>query len=421
MKKALLCVLLVRVVFAVCALVLGGAEGFTSPDSTLYIQLAQSLRHFSFATAVGPELLRTPGYPLLLVPAVVSGHVIFVGIALNILLAVAAAWLIWLMTKELSGSDRAARIAVLLYAFEPIGLVWSENLLSETLFVVQLLIALWLLTRYLKTPKFSSLIFSALSFGLSAYTRPVGIYLGAILGIFFCFAPKCTEPRRRLAAAGLFFLLFLAAVVPWIARNYVSADYRGFSAAGDHNLYCNCAAQMLAREQRVSLASEKNSMACNDWQLYYQLHPEQRTWPLGDIYMYRRSGAWKILMHEPHYGLIHLKGIAVVLFDPAGIDFLSRFGLFPRGSAFRNFSEAIKAKPLLLPVMMVLGAGTMIYYWLALRGFRSIPRYVVLLFITVAGYLVIVSGFPGATGRYRAPIMPLACVAAGCRIPRRQN
>jgi len=38
------------------------------------------------------------------------------------------------------------------------------------------------------------------------------------------------------------------------------------------------------------------------------------------------------------------------------------------------------------------------------------------LFVITASYLVLVSGMPGANARYRLPVMPLVCIAAGAAL-----
>ena len=62
------------------------ASIFYAPDSGNYVKLAQTLSETGrFEKQGEPELVRTPGYPLFLVPGVIIGHVEGVTIVLQIL------------------------------------------------------------------------------------------------------------------------------------------------------------------------------------------------------------------------------------------------------------------------------------------------------------------------------------------------
>src|SRR5215472_8291268 len=76
-NRAFFLLALVLSVRALCALViwhLRGPAGFLEPDSSQYLELARKMLHGSFELLGTPEVFRTPGYPLLLLPAVASHH-----------------------------------------------------------------------------------------------------------------------------------------------------------------------------------------------------------------------------------------------------------------------------------------------------------------------------------------------------------
>jgi hypothetical protein len=78
---------------------------------------------------------------------------------------------------------------------------------------------------------------------------------------------------------------------------------------------------------------------------------------------------------------------------------------------WKNYPATI----VLLPFMMAL---LLCYYILAVRGLGKIPLDVRVLMISIFVYFVLVSGFPAAVARYRAPVMPLVCICAGIGIAR---
>jgi hypothetical protein len=87
----LVAALMLRVAYSMIAWASAGtAEVFYSPDSPGYVALAEGLASegaFRAAGMPGMALTRTPGYPLFLVPAVLTGATEPVTIALQILLS----------------------------------------------------------------------------------------------------------------------------------------------------------------------------------------------------------------------------------------------------------------------------------------------------------------------------------------------
>src|SRR5713226_1120695 len=226
-----------RFLFMVTIRWTSGASGFFSPDTTSYLGPAQSLLHGSFTIQGAPELFRTPGYPLFLVPGVAIQHFIIVSLLENLLLAVASAWLVWRIAGDLTPSSQAAFWAVLLYCFEPVGFLYSEKLLSETLFCTQVLLSMWLLIRFLKEPTYQMPMLSAVALASTAYTRPVTVYLGIWLLPVFVVLPRSSTWTGRLSRAILFSLVFALTLTPWVIRNWVTAGYPGFSSNSDFTLY----------------------------------------------------------------------------------------------------------------------------------------------------------------------------------------
>ena len=90
----------------------------THGDDTLsYLGPARSLiESGQYNGPDGPELLRTPGYPLLLTAGIAAGHVEVVTVALQILLGLISVAVIYRLTRALTGSRGAAIGAALLLA-----------------------------------------------------------------------------------------------------------------------------------------------------------------------------------------------------------------------------------------------------------------------------------------------------------------
>jgi 4-amino-4-deoxy-L-arabinose transferase-like glycosyltransferase len=430
LRTALIIVLVSRVLFALIIWKVSGPSGFFSPDTGSYLPDAQSLLHGSFSNNGIPEIYRTPGYPLLLAGAVALGHPVIVGLLENFLLSVASALLIWQITKHLCTDIRAAGWAVLLYCFEPLGLAYSEKLLTETLFSTLLLLFLWLLLRFYFTPGYKGLLFCSLALSASAYVRPVTLYLGLwLLSVLFLF-PRSQPRTLRVMRAVVFVIVFELTLLPWVIRMAKVGGYAGFSPASDFISYFYYSAAIRARLEHKSIEEVRDQMGY-EWnpahELYFHRHPEQRTWSDAQIYRFEGSEARKLIsQHRLLYVWLHLKGCAVLMLDPGVTDLLKPLNLYREGSGLlsRLSDEGlikstwwfIRSNPAGGVLLVVLGAQLALYYLFGLRGLFHIPTEPRMLLIWLLLYLILVSGGPAGLARYRLPIMSLVCIAAGAGI-----
>jgi hypothetical protein len=408
-----------------------GSAGFFRGDTLGYIGLAQSLLHGSFLSPGTysiqgtPEIFRPPGYPLILLPAIALQHVVIIGLLENFLLAAVSAWLVWRIVTDLFPGSKAAFWAVLLYCFEPMGLVDSETLMSETAFTTLFLLFVWLLIRFFREPTYTKLALSALTLGFATYIRPVPVYLGFWLVPLFFVLLRTFSWRQRAIRAFLFVVVFISTLTPWVIRNTVVADYMAFSSSQDLILYFYSAAavqaKLLHRNPAEVMIEWGATTSIDD---YLRTHPEQRSWSEAQIARFWHTEARRIISsHLLTYAFIHAKGCVMVIFNPGVTEVLRSAGIYPDSTnplslkLDQGFIRAtlwlFQQYPLsaaLIPIMVV---QLLSYYALALAGLRSLPREVGFLFCALFLYFVLVSGYPAAMARYRVPVMPLVCISAG--------
>jgi len=415
---------LLRSLFALLVWHLVGSQGFLSPDTSSYVLSAQSLLHGSFSLGTIPEIVRTPGYPLLLLPAIAGQHVVLIALLENLSLAAGSAWLVWKIASDLVPTSNAALWAVLFYCFEPVGFFCSEKLLSDLLFATQLLLFVWLTVRFLRKPTAIKLAGSALALGIATYTRPVSLFLGLWLVPLFLFFPRRLSCANRIPRAIAFALLFTMTLLPWIARNAKVAGYRGFSAISDFNLYFYFGAAIEAELEHKSLSLKQQELGYGNEDLYFRAHPEQRHWPQAQIYEFRNAEGRRIIsQHWLSFSMIHLRGCSVVLLDPAATAVLKPLQLYPESGGllhraadeglFRSTRWLLRQYPIAALALPLLGMQLGLYYFLAIAGLRWIPCEVGALFVSLFFYFILISGGPMSEARFRAPIMPLVCIATG--------
>jgi len=418
-----------RVLFALLVWHLNGPQGFMSPDTFWYLTLAQSLLHGSFSVGGTPEIVRTPGYPLLLLPAVAGHHLVLIALLENFSLAAASAWLVWKIASGLVPSSKAAWWAAVFYCFEPVGFLFSEELLSDLMFATQLLLFVWLTVGFLRNPTAIRLMGAAFALGMATYTRPISLFLGLWLVPVFLLFPRELSSAKRIPRAIAFVLLFTMTLVPWIVRNVRIAGYRKFSAIADFNLYFYFEAAIKAKLEHKSLSLAQQELGYYFEDSYFQLHPEQRNWPQARILQYQNAEAWRIIsQHWLSFSLIQFRGCVIVLLDPAATTALKLLRLYPESGGllhraadeglFRSTLGFLRQNPIAALALPLLGMQLGLYYILAFAGLRRIPREIAVLFVSLIFYFVLVSGGPMSEARFRAPIMPLVCIAAGVAMAR---
>ncbi len=233
-------------------------------DAREYDALARTLwqdHRFSRdnSPAAGPELFRTPFYPLAIAPgaAFPNGTIIW-GLLLQLMLSVLLVISTRQLGLELGADDRQARFAALLVALSPNLAFQATKLISETLFSLLLTITILLLIRTLRADRVTDALATGIASGMLVLTRPIASYLPLVFGLQLLLRlPLRVSALRSTLLLGTGVLLSL---LPWGLRNWHQAGYPGISTAALHNLYLYNAATVLAAESRTSLAEARDSM-----------------------------------------------------------------------------------------------------------------------------------------------------------------
>src|SRR6202158_2894561 len=365
-----------RLLFACVILKISGAASFFGGDTPAYLELARSLLHGTFSRDGIPHIVRTLGYPLFLVPAIASPHLLLIGIFENLLMAVGSAWIIWRIVGGRLPGSRASEWAVLLYCFEPVGFLCSVQLWSESLFCALLLVFIWMVLRFFRETSYATLLLAAVALGCATHVRPVTLYLGLWLVPVFLLFPR----RRPLVNRGLrtitFLVVFALTLAPWVLRNSKVASYRGFSAISENSMYFYSSAAVLAKLDHKSFAQEQEEMGFWDPQRYLQAHPEQKAWSPAQISQYMAVESRRIIsQHLPSYLFIHARGFLIFLFDTDATVILKAVHLYPEsgGLLARTMDEGLlrgamwllRQYPIVGMAFFVLGIQLLLYYLLA--------------------------------------------------------
>lgn len=214
---------------AVCAAAFRVAPAWL-PDSEIYWTLGRSLAQEGVLTRGGvggaPELLRTPGYPLLIALAfTLAPHDPYAALAaLQCLLFAATAALTALLGRWVLEDPRGAWAGVLVLVYPPLVYYLPAILMevaltaAATLFVVA-----WL--AYTRQPQLRTATLLGLAGAVFALVRPSFALVPVLVlaeRLFRCYrAPKAEahRPARLAAQLGLVLLIHTALLGPWLLRN----------------------------------------------------------------------------------------------------------------------------------------------------------------------------------------------------------
>lgn len=410
------------------------ARIFNTPDTASYRACAESLaRTGSFSIGGIPEIVRTPGYPVLLVPGVALGHVTAVTVWLQIVLGCVTVLLVYRVAFILTGSRPSAAASGLLCAFEPLSVLYCSLLLAETFFATTLMLFLFLLLVYLKRGTMRHLAAAACALALSVYVRPIAYWMPLVMTLLLAAAACGRRGRRgRDTLRAFAFLCICAALIGvWQIRNFLTTGYRGVSAISDINLYFYHGAGVMAVETGESYYAVQRKMGYGDEMVYLQQHPDQKNLPPALRYVKMgKEGREIIRAHPLTFANCYLRGLIQTAFDPGAIDYLKFFGRYREGGGLlgeiidRGLASTAcglaRARPALFWSNLILGLVLLVYLGSSLAAFARGPaRGITLAAVAViALYLIILSGGANALGRFRHPVMPLVCVLAGYGLER---
>jgi len=423
--------LLVRLALPAAALwVARDPRVFQYPDSARYLSLAGSLAEDgAFRFQGEPEIYRPPGYPLFLSIGVLAGHPFVVAILLQSGLGTLTVYLTFRVALLMGWSRRSALLSALACAVEPVLLLYGGLLLSETLFVALLMLAIFWLLTFIARPSPGRLVVSAALVSSLAYVRTIAYFLPAwITLVLAVLAVTKRAPRLRpwhalafLAASGVF-------VGAWQVRNGLAAGYFGFSTQLDRALYLGVGASVAAAREQIPLGDARR-------QLEDALGgPDQGLGPTdGETYSRMRRQGLEALGRQPlTYAWIHFQRVLVTALLPGTTGYWRFFGMPQSGVfvALRNGGVAAAWHR----VRTMNAVGFWVVLWILMTAL-TLP-YVVLpalalvrrpwpggshlgVVLAVGLYYLALAGAAPSDIRLRAPVMPVLSLLAGYELGRR--
>jgi hypothetical protein len=201
-----------------------------------------------------PTAFRAIGYPAFLGGVYwLTGNSQKAGQIANTLLGLLALWLAYQLAQQILKDETSARLALLLLAFHPNGIMYGGLLASEPLSLVLMLAGFTAFSCAFSCPdlkararkgagksdqaiRFVFLLSAGIAFGLAALVKPQML----IIPGFLFFMPKAWQPggkRPFWAIAGIYVVMALV-ILPWTYRNYKQlGEPVLISSNGGYNLF----------------------------------------------------------------------------------------------------------------------------------------------------------------------------------------
>jgi len=422
--------LLTSVVFAI-----NHTSGAYTLDTELYLITARKLiESGQFANSVQPEIFRTPGYPLLLIPGILLGQQELVAIFIQIMLSCFTIFLIYKIALAIWGESKIATFCALLYAVEPVSILWLTLLMPETLFTALITLFIYLLIKYFTEKSWKYLLCAAITLAASIYVRPIGYYLPFLISAILLIGSltKIQKNKILMIHACVFFLVAMGSVGIWQVRNYVKTGYSGFAAVSDYNLYCYNGASVIAKQKNITFEEMSEQLGCNNPAKYLKFHPEQQEWSQSKIYRYMGKEGKKMIMSNTwDASIVHLEGTLRTLIETPAKLYLKRFTkqrrpalslssqipkLLTGQTSWRVIFSNFHISPLVffadLSLLLILGAY-LLGVTAALLSSNFLKNRAMIMLVSIAAYFLAVSGGVAGGYRFRLAIMPIICLLGG--------
>ena len=382
-----------------------------------------TVTYFDFAYAImqghlwdGVSAHRTPGYPLYL--AMVQQNVLF-AILGQIVFSLVSVWLTYLLAQKLFNERNVAVIAAAFLAVSQESITHSYYLLTETLFTLLLLSAVFFLVRYRDEKNWRNIFLCAIFMGYAILTRPVAIYIPFLL-LFLFWIDQGTW-KLKLKNSIIFLTVVFAMVGGWVFRNYQVHQLPAVSSISSTNLLYYNAASLKAWQSGENEALVRKELQKEVDEILAISGIQKTEANVSDV---EKDLAWSIIMQSPiQYGFIHLKSdinnllpdtdllevLSITSGQSGTLDFIKQNGLFAGITYY--FNGSYLPILLLLPFILVLGLEYIGGLVGTVRLIKNRNWYVAMALLMPILYGVLIPGSP-SNPRFRVPVMPYLVILA---------
>ncbi|MDY7000719.1 MAG: glycosyltransferase family 39 protein, partial [Thermodesulfobacteriota bacterium] len=187
-------------------------------DQQMYIELSGYLAdHLDFAAGFGTE--RLPLYPVFLALCnFVSENNLLFAVGVQNLLGLATVFFIYKIGRFFSRD--AANLAAGLAAVNLNMIVYSNQVLTESIFYPLFAYSIFIFFEYKETKQRKYLYSLALVWGICTLIRSVTLYIPVFMVVYLLLERSQISFAKKAAQGVVFICIFCAVLSPWVLRNY---------------------------------------------------------------------------------------------------------------------------------------------------------------------------------------------------------
>jgi hypothetical protein len=209
-----------------------------------------------------PNPLRTPGYIFFLAGLLWVSKSYWVVILVQIVMGAFVPLLGRRIALKLIPDERIGFWVGILMALDPYSALFSTIFYTETFFVFLFLWFILATFSYLENGTYRQLVLSGVLLGVATLTKPTVQYLPIVVAPFFFYRFRNKfKLKDNLTRIGVFLLLYMAMISPWLYRNLETFGVIGLSAQPAYNVYVYLAPSILALEHGTSFGVELSEWA----------------------------------------------------------------------------------------------------------------------------------------------------------------
>ena len=396
-------------------------------DSYDYLALSKGMvtgcgfARWTNAGCAQAELLRTPGYPLLL--TILPENLRWV-VALQALISAATCLIIGLFSYRQWGF-KAAVIAEALLTLDVSSIVASASVMTDMPFQALLTTAVILQLYAMRRPRPDAkaiwmIMFAALLLGCALMVRPIGIVLPLFAAAPALLISGMSRTRRvGLCAAAVAIPVLMITV--WAAMNERLGGICTLSTISIYNLYYYRSAGVLASTTGTSLIESQNLLA----KAIGFNRPSPFLSPAVYEEMFKRS-VHILLSNALATAVLFFRILLWLAIVPDRANLNAILGTNARSSQFLVASSDIvlRLTDLLhsptLTILVLLQMALIAFMWIGvgramigILGRTKEDRVMLMYLLCIALVMLVLAAGPEAIARYRAPAMPFLAMVAG--------
>jgi 4-amino-4-deoxy-L-arabinose transferase-like glycosyltransferase len=391
---------------------------YAAAKDTIDINKFSEYRETGYLMAY-PDGWMMPVYPTLLAGVYsIVGIKPFVAILVQILLSLFSVVSVYRICTLFFENTNVAAIASFLFAIDIHSIYSANELLTDTLFVLLFLSAIYYFLKGMKSEKLTTIAIGAIFMGLACLTRLlVLIYPSILIVILFLFLKK--EWKWKLKAVVIYILIFASMNGIWSLRNHNFYNHWQLTSHGGWTLLIfntSMAKEKITHDNldsiRVDFQRQADSMGFRKTKDIF-----------NQSEIYRQVAMKYIMQHKGMYLLTSIEGCMNMFLSLGNMGMAKTLGwtdAAPKGNLAeissqriaQNFSSNIRETLLGILIMLVIA----VQYIGAIYGIvklKASGNYMLLWFgfLTVA-YFAAVTGILGSY-RFKLPLVPLICIIAG--------